>query len=197
MLMCLKIIFKMQNPRLANRYAKSVLDLSVEQNQVDVVYNSMKLISAICKSNSDFVAVLRSPVIKADKKGKIIESVLENHIDSISKLFIKLLVSKGRETNLDEIAVAFIDQYNRMNGIHQLKLTTAAPIGDELKQDIANRIKESGQFKSIEVESIVDESIIGGFVLETEGKLIDVSILRDLKDIQKQFMNNAYVQNIR
>lgn len=187
----------MQNPRLANRYAKSVLDLSVEQNQVDVVYNSMKLISAICKSNSDFVAVLRSPVIKADKKGKIIESVLENHIDSISKLFIKLLVSKGRETNLDEIAVAFIDQYNRMNGIHQLKLTTAAPIGDELKQDIANRIKESGQFKSIEVESIVDESIIGGFVLETEGKLIDVSILRDLKDIQKQFMNNAYVQNIR
>ena len=63
----------MTNPRLATRYAKSLVDLAVEQNQLDIVYNDMKLITSICKSNPDFVAVLRSPVIKPSTKEKIME----------------------------------------------------------------------------------------------------------------------------
>ena len=46
----------MTNPRLATRYAKSLLDLSVEQNQLEDVYSDMKLLKGIHKSNPDFVA---------------------------------------------------------------------------------------------------------------------------------------------
>jgi F-type H+-transporting ATPase subunit delta len=65
----------MNNPRLAGRYAKSIIDLSIEQNQLEVVYADMKFIQSICKSNPDFVAVLRSPIIKGDVKGKIVGSI--------------------------------------------------------------------------------------------------------------------------
>ena len=47
------------------------------------------------------------------------------------------------------------------------------------------------------MESIVDEKLIGGFVLEMEGKLIDASILRDLNDVKKQFQNNDYIHKLR
>ncbi|MEO6869460.1 MAG: F0F1 ATP synthase subunit delta, partial [Ginsengibacter sp.] len=43
----------------------------------------------------------------------------------------------------------------------------------------------------------VDESLIGGFVLEVEGKLVDASILRDLNDVKKQFANNDYIHKLR
>lgn len=59
----------MNNPRLAGRYAKSIVDLSIEQNQLEAVYADMKFIKTICKSNPDFVAVLRSPIIKGDGGG--------------------------------------------------------------------------------------------------------------------------------
>jgi F-type H+-transporting ATPase subunit delta len=64
----------MINPRLATRYAKSIVDLAIEQKQLDTVYADMKFILRICKSNPDFLAVLRSPIIKPTAKGKVIES---------------------------------------------------------------------------------------------------------------------------
>ncbi len=62
----------MNNPRLAGRYSKSLIDLAIEQNQLDVIYNDIKFLKAVFKSNPDFVALLDSPIIKADKKRKIV-----------------------------------------------------------------------------------------------------------------------------
>ena len=187
----------MQNPRLANRYAKSILDLAKEQGQLDAVCADMKMIISVCKGNPDFVQMLRSPIIKADKKGKIIHAVIQGKIGALTEAFVKLLVNKGRETNLDEIAHAFVAQYNQLNGIHHVKITTAAPISDAIRDDIAQRVKANAGYRNIEVETVVNEGIIGGYLLETEGKLIDATILRDLKEVRNQFLNNDYIHKIR
>lgn len=188
----------MHNPRLATRYAKSIVDLAIEQNQLEAVCSDMKQIIKICKSNPDFVAMLRSPIIKGDKKDKIIDAVLSQQIGEITTAFNKLLVKKGRESNLPEIAHAFVTQYNLIKGIGKVKITTAFPISEETKNAIVANVKSgSSNNKKIELETAVNEALIGGFVLETEGNLIDASILKDLKDISKQFLNNDYIHKLR
>jgi len=102
----------MLNPRLAGRYAKSLLDLATEQNQVAAVYADMKWLDSVCKSNPDFVAVLSSPIIKADKKQVILKAVTDGRVSTLTGSFIDLLVRKTREQNLHEIVNAFIDKYN-------------------------------------------------------------------------------------
>jgi len=186
----------MTNPRLATRYAKSLLDLSIEQNQLEAVYADMKLLKGINKSNPDFVALLRSPIITADKKDKILDAVIGKNISQISMLFIRLLTTKKRESNLPEIVTAFLEQYNKLKNIQTVKLTTATPISDELKNSIIARVK-SADSSAIEIETAVKEELIGGFKLEIGGTLIDASILRDLNDIKRQFLNNEYIHNIR
>jgi len=186
----------MTNPRLATRYAKSLLDLSIEQNQLEAVYADMKLLKGINKSNPDFVALLRSPIITADKKDKILDAVIGKNISQISMLFIRLLTTKKRESNLPEIVTAFLEQYNKLKNIQTVKLTTAAPISEELKNSIIARVK-SADSSAIEIETAVKEELIGGFKLEIGGTLIDASILRDLNDIKRQFLNNEYIHNIR
>ena len=187
----------MNNPRLAIRYAKSVIDLATEKGVLEEVFNDMKFLQSICISNKDFVAVLRSPIIKEDKKNHIIEAITSGRINQLTALFIKLLGSKGRESNLPEIISSFIGQYNTIKGIHKAKLTTASDISADLKNLFITKIKSSANVENIELETFVDDKIIGGFVLEIEGKLVDSSILRDLKDVQKQFMNNDYVLKLR
>ena len=186
----------MQNPRLATRYAKSLLDLSIEQNLLDAVYADIKLLKAINKSNPDFVALLRSPIITSDKKDKIIDAVIGKNVSQISMLFIRLLTSKKRESNLPEIVTAFLEQYNKLKNIETVKLTTATPISEELKNSIIAKVK-SADSSAIEIETYVQEELIGGFKLEIAGTLIDASILNDLNDIKKQFLNNEYIHNIR
>ena len=187
----------MSNPRLAGRYAKSLLDLSIEQNQLDVVFQDIKMLEAICRSNPDFVAMLKSPVIKADKKEKIIEAVIYNKMCAITVSFFKLLVNKAREYSLPEILNAFIEQYNSLNNIHTIKLTTAVPVSDSLKEAIVNKIKSGTPYQKIELETAVRDELIGGFTLEIGGKLVDASILKDLNDVKKQFKNNEYIHSIR
>jgi F-type H+-transporting ATPase subunit delta len=187
----------MQNPRLAGRYAKSLIDLAKEQNQLDAVCVDMKYLQSVCKQNRDFTNVLRSPVINSDIKEKIVTEIIGKNVGTLSSSFINLLVKKGRESNLPEIAVAVIEQYNELKDIHKVKLTTATPASEELKAAIIQKVKADTSLQNIELETEVKEEIIGGFQLEYKGNLIDASIARDLRDIQKQFQKNVYVSNIR
>ncbi|MEX1202721.1 MAG: ATP synthase F1 subunit delta [Ferruginibacter sp.] len=187
----------MNNPRLAGRYAKSLLELSIEQHHLDAVYADIKMLNGICKSNPDFVALLKSPVINSDKKEKIISAVLEGKISPLTNAFVQLLARKTRESNLPEITRAFIEQYNELKHIHQVKITTAIPISETLKNDILAKVKTDAGIDHIELETVVKEELIGGFKLEMKGNLVDASILRDLKDVKKQFAENIYIHQIR
>lgn len=186
----------MQNPRLATRYAKSLLDLAIEQNQLDVVYTDMKWLQKIHKTNPDFVALLRSPIITSDKKDKIIDAIIGNKVCKLTMLFTNLLTAKTRESNMPEIVNAFITQYNTLKNIQTVKLTTATPISEELKNSIVAKVKSSTS-AGVEIETSVKEELIGGFKLEIGCTLIDASILRDLNDVRKQFLNNEYIHSLR
>jgi len=187
----------MPNPRLATRYAKSLIDLAIERGELEKVYADMKWLSGVCKSNPDFVNLLRSPIIKSDIKKKILEAVTNGNISEMTAGFNRLLVTKGRESNLPEITHAFITAYKEKKNIQTVKLTTATPVSDAVRNAIVEQIKKSSGFLHVELEEKVDADIIGGFVLQAGDKLVDASIAYDLKTIAKQFENNDFIYKVR
>lgn len=187
----------MHNPRLAGRYAKSLVDLAVERNQLERVHEDMLYLQAVCKASREFILLLKSPVVPIEKKNKALTAVTAGKVSELTAAFNKLLINKNREFYLPEIADAFIDQYNAIKGIHKVKLTTAAPVSDEVRKAIVSKVTNEASLKNIELESIVDEEIIGGFILEYNNNRVDASIQRDLKDLKAQFDKNIYVQQIR
>lgn len=186
----------MQNPRLASRYAKSLLDLAVEQNTVDATLQDIQLLDSICRQSRDFVNMLRSPIINSDKKQEIINAVVGNKLSPLVKAFTTLLINKSREANMPEIATAFIAQYKEMKNIKTVKLTTATPVSDAVREAIIKKITASLNGAQIEVKEEVNPDIIGGFVLQMDDKLIDASVRRDLNDVKAQFQKNIYVSEI-
>src|SRR5215831_3116998 len=187
----------MPNPRLASRYAKSLMDLSIEKGQLEQVFADMQWLHAVCKSNRDFLNLLRSPIISSDKKIKILKEVAGNRLNGITTTFNTLLINKGRESNLPEIASTFIAQYKAHKKIHTLRLTTVSPLSADVKTAIVQQVKATGGYENIELEERIDKSIIGGFVLQVGDKMIDASIAYDLKEIAKQFENNDFIYKIR
>ncbi len=112
-------------------------------------------------------------------------------------IFAHLLVKKGRESHLPEIISSFIDQYKEYKHIYTVKLTTAAPLSEELKSAIVKQIQTVSEMKDIELETAVKPELIGGFVLQAGDKLVDASISYDLKEIARQFESNDFVYKIR
>jgi len=187
----------MLNPRVASRYAKSLLDLAVEKGQLEPVHADMLYLQQLTKGSRDFLGLLRSPVIKADTKIKAINAVTAGKVSPITTAFIQLMTSKAREAVLPEIITSFIQQYKEHKGIQTVKLTTAVPVSDALKNEIIAQVKKTGGFDKLELEETVDPNIIGGFVLQAGDKLIDASIAYDLKNISRQFENNDFIYKVR
>jgi F-type H+-transporting ATPase subunit delta len=187
----------MPNPRLATRYAKSLIDLAKERGELEKVYADMQWLYGVTKSNRDFVNLLRSPIIKGDTKKKILEAITAGNISELTASFNRLLITKGRESNLPEISSAFIRAYKESKGIHTVFLKTAAPVADSVKNAILEQVKKSSGFQHVELEEKVDESLIGGFVLQVDDQLVDASVAYDLKEISKQFRNNDFIYKLR
>ncbi|MEO8822236.1 MAG: ATP synthase F1 subunit delta [Ginsengibacter sp.] len=187
----------MNNPRLAKRYAKSLIDIAIQYDKLEEVHNDVVFLKAVTDQSRDFVLMLDSPIINPDKKYKVIHSITKGNVSAITETFLKLICKKGREANLPGVARSFIEQYNSIIGLHLAKLTTATEVSKEMVDSFVSKIKASTSYNKIQLEAVVDDKIIGGFILQMEGKLIDQSILRNLKDVSKQFDNNDYLHKLR
>jgi len=185
------------NPRLAARYAKSILDLAIEKGELENVYKDMQFLQAVCRESREFVTLLRSPIIRADKKGKVLDAITAGRISPLTAAFDKLLLVKAREAYLPEIATAFVDQYKIYKGIQTVRLTTAVPVGEGVRKAIVDKVRSGGKVKDIELDTEVREELIGGFILQIGDRMIDASIAYDLNTIRKQFQNNDFVYKIR
>ncbi len=187
----------MLNPRLAYRYAKALLDIAIEKNKLEQVFADVQWLQAVCKSNPDFVSLMRSPIIKGDKKQKIVAAIGKDNIGEIIIGFIRLLIAKSREANLPEMLSAFVSQYKTYKNIHTVKLTTATAVSEAVKKSIVAQVKKTAGVENIELEENVNADIIGGFVLEMGDKMVDASIAYDLREVAKQFKNNDFIYKVR
>ena len=186
----------MPNPRLASRYAKSLMDIAVEQNSVETVLNDLKALDGVIHQSRDFAVLLRSPVAKADKKLAVMNAIFGSHISALTMSFITLMTHKGREEYLQEIVQSFIEQYNEMKHIKVVKLTTASPVNDKVKDAILGKVAHALKGSTIDLRTEVKPELIGGFVLEVEDKLFDASVRRDLNDIKATLLDNSYISKM-
>jgi F-type H+-transporting ATPase subunit delta len=64
-----------------------------------------------CAANRELVVLLNSPVVKADKKDRILEQVFAGKVGQLTATFMGILVRKGRERLLPDVAHAFSELY--------------------------------------------------------------------------------------
>ena len=110
----------MQGTRVASRYAKSFIDLALEQGVLEQAYNDMKYITEVAESSHDFVSFLKSPIIKTDKKQAVLKQLFSGKLNKVTDAYVQLITSKKREIYLQEIASEFINQYKEKKKILRL-----------------------------------------------------------------------------
>lgn len=172
--------------RIANRYAKSLIGLAKEQNAVDQLSEDMKGFIQIADDSHDFVLMLESPIITHDKKLEILIKMFEGKVHDISMAFFKLLSKKSREAALPAIAKAYVSQYNEFKGLAVAEVTSSTPLSASFKKSLTEKVSKAIN-KTVELKEVIDESLIGGFILRLDDKQIDNSVKAQLLNIKKQF----------
>ena len=178
--------------RIASRYAKSLLDLAKEQGKLDRVLTDVKTLQSAA-SNRDLYLMLKSPIINGGKKKQIIDALFADKFDILTMSFMNIVVNKGREDALPEIANEFVTQYKKLNQISTAKVTSAQPLSEAALEKIKAKLLSSNLTSNdVDIVTAVDPSLLGGFVIEIGDKLYDSSVAHKLNKLRKEFTGNAY-----
>lgn len=176
----------MVEDRIGYRYAKSAFSLAQEQKDLDNVHTDMKMISDLCQENGEFVAMLQSPIIGGTKKQEVLNAIFDGKYQTkLVPLLIEMIVKKGREAFLPNVAHSFMEMYDEAKGILRGVLTSATELPAATIAEIkANLEKSSG--RSFEFTTEVNPDLIGGFTLKVGDTLFDGSIGASLRRLKQE-----------
>ena len=184
----------MKGNRAAQRYAKAILSLAKDQNAADAVHNDMQDILRTVQGSRDLKNMLTSPVIKNGLKKSTLLEIFKD-LNGVTKGALDILIENSRIDILDVVARQYILKYNEANKIQEAIVTTAVPLSKELEAVIMDKVKElTGEEASL--KQVIDEDIIGGFVLRVGDLQYDASIARNLSNLKRELKDNTYVSKI-
>ena len=203
---------------IASRYATALLKLVDEtsssagsgQSSGEVVVAQARAILNTLETLPDLRRAITDPAVPDDKKLSLLEAAVsvdssvatlpqndkchpERREGSLSpdlRRFFELMIRNGRIGDIALALKSFEDQYYESRGIIRGKLTLSSPPDSAAKklEDGLKNLIEKKTGKTLLLTTDVDESLIGGFVLEVEDRLLDASVSRQLEIIKNQFV---------
>ncbi|MGQ1889582.1 ATP synthase F1 subunit delta [Thermophagus sp. OGC60D27] len=170
------------------RYAKALFELGQDRGILERLYADSKMLLEHCRSVKDFCIFLENPVLKGSQKKKVLKKVLSEEQHPIMIRFLDLIIDKSREYLLYDIILYFDHLYKKYKGIKSIKVITAVEMDKDYQDDFQSFLEE--KFKCpIEMEMQVKPDIIGGVILVVDEKIIDNSILHQMKTLRKKLLS--------
>ena|ERR1043166_6938391 len=180
----------MSEQRIADRYAKSLIDLSMEQKILEDILRDISVFAKTYEENRSLQTMLKSPIVQGDKKSATLKKLFPSFHKN-TQAFFDILIRKRREYYLYHVARAFIEQYKEVNNIITANVTTAIPLDDQTASHVREFI-EKAIGKKVTLNFKVDATLIGGLVIQINDRLFDASIASKLNKAKKELLN-AYI----
>ena len=181
----------MATPRAAIRYAKSLFSLAEEKGAIDTMEQDVRLLNEAIQGADELELLLKSPVIKADAKEKVLVKIFEGKLTELTLEFVKILVRKGRESILPAIIEEALNLVRLQRNVRVAEVKTAASMDDELRSRVGVALKNLHDGE-VELKETVDPSLVGGFQLLMDNRMIDASIKRELELLRRQITDHDY-----
>jgi len=172
---------------IAKRYAQALFDLSCETNECDLVSQDLSKIKILINESDEFASFLHNPVIPSEKRQIILENILKNTVNTLTRKFIFFLNVKNRLSLLKDICQVFEQLHLDANGILRVKITSITTLNNNQVKEISKHLK-SRLKKDIEPHLYSDPSLLGGIKIQEGDTIYDHSLRAQLEQFRKNLI---------
>jgi len=163
---------------VAATYAEALYESAVSEGAVDAVASDLKEFSSAVDRSDELREVLENPEVDRRAKRSVLDAITEGAHPLLAN-FLKVLVDRGRLTELKEISEAFADRVDTAEARLEVEAITAVPLPADLRERLVEDIqKKTGQ--SVVLSETVDPEIVGGLVLKVGEFVVDGSVRHNL-----------------
>jgi F-type H+-transporting ATPase subunit delta len=177
--------------KIAEPYAQALIDLAEVNNNLIETENDINLVFEWLNSSIDLKKFLSRPLITNEIKKDVIKNIFSEHIGRNTLILILLLIDNGRISIFDRITKKFRELLDRKKQTCLVKITSAVPLSLDQQESITENMKYAFSIYGNTLEDFklavkIDPELIGGFTIQCDSALIDVSIRSKLNQMKFQ-----------
>ncbi len=166
-----------------NEYSKAIYELADENNIVEEISDNFEKFTLLLDENPDFIKVLTYPKISNSQKKQTIKDTLINFND-LFITFLYILIDNNRVSLIKGIAKDYKRLVNESKGIYDVLIYSATKLDDAQIEETKKSLIKLLNAKSINVNNMIDESLIGGIKAFYNGKTFDLSVHNKLNSLK-------------
>jgi F-type H+-transporting ATPase subunit delta len=171
--------------KIAAPYARALFDFSVEKNIMHQITADFQNLEIFLEEATEFTNYLNNPVINKDAKCEVLTKTLKSQVNAETFKFLMLLVKRDRINVLPSVIATYLGLVYETASIKMIEVSTAFPFANLQKNTLIQKLKELTNAREIRLVITVDPSLIGGFLIKTESKVIDFTIKNQLQNLAK------------
>lgn len=179
----------MNDGLIPKRYAKALYKLATENGDLDEIYAQMRALSGRNTAIDELKRVVRNPYIPNEDKGRVMLLAAGAQPGSSLEKFILLIIKNNRAEFLRKIALSYVDLYREKHNIAKVEVTTATQLPEDEVQAIIDVVKKQLGDTTLEIETLVDPELIGGFTVSVGDMLLDASVKNELKKLRLNLLS--------
>ncbi len=179
----------MLTSKVAKRYAQGLLSFTVEAGNTATVVAEMNDVAKTIENSKELRSLFHSPVIDFKKKGNICEEIFKNFSPVVQNL-IQLVIKHNRESQLQNIAVEYINKVEDLQGVQRITLTTASEISPKNVEEILKSTSLVNFDKKYDLKQHIKTDLLGGYILRVGDQQVDASVKSKLSELKKEFQLN-------
>jgi len=153
---------------------------------LDAVTRDVDALGMLLEQSREFKAFLKSPVVSSEKKRKTLEEILKGSFSELTRKFVNILATKGREDLLPEILRQFRRLYDERQGILHVTARTAVKFSESQERTLVAQIERATN-KKVRITYVLDPSLKGGFLVQHEDTVWDASVRHQLDLLRQRF----------
>jgi len=175
--------------KIAAPYARALYDYSVEKNIMHQITADFQNLEVFLKKTPNLIEYLNNPIIIADQKTELLNKILKSQLNNETFKFLIILVNRSRINILEAIIEEYLNLVYRVASIKMIEISTAFAFTNLQKNTLIKKLKKLTQAREIRLLITVDSSLIGGFLIKTNSKVIDFTIKNQLQKLAKHLDN--------
>jgi len=171
--------------KIAAPYARALFDFSVDKNIMHQITADFQNLEIFLDESSELTDYLNNPLVTQDAKGEVLTKTLKSQVNSETFTFLMVLVSRDRINLLKSVITNYLELVYETASIKTIEVVAAVEFSTTQKSTLIQKLKELTNAREIKLDMTVDPTLIGGFLIKTESKVIDFTIKNQLQQLAK------------
>ena len=168
---------------VSNEYAKALFMLASETGNGKEYKEALGTVLEVFEANPMYPEFLSTFAIPLDERLNALEVAFSDKLPRDVLSFVKLLCEKKHIGEFAECVAEYNAMYDEICEVSNAKVTSALELNETEKASLKEKLEKKSGHKII-IEYSVDKSIIGGLIVEMDGKIMDSSLRKHLKDVK-------------